>query len=56
MPRDRERLRGVSVTKEDLIVLCEEAIDDLDNKGVEGKALSNLHEIRATLIEGELSE
>ena len=44
------------MSKEDLIVLCEEAIDDLDNRKVSGVAWDNLHEIRAMLIEGKVNE
>lgn len=48
------------MTKEDIIVLCEEAIDYLDEypwreKGEESNvAIRNLHEIRASLVNGEV--
>jgi hypothetical protein len=50
------RKRGRIMTKEDLIVLCEGAIDAIENKEGDylGVALENLYEIRASLInEGE---
>jgi hypothetical protein len=47
------------MTKEDLIVLCEGAIDAIENKEGDylGVALENLYEIRASLInKGESDE
>ena len=44
------------MTREDLIVLCEGAIDSIENKEGDwlGVALENLYEVRASLInEGE---
>lgn len=39
------------MTREDLIVLCDEAIDDLEARGHQDSvALNNLHEIRASLV------
>lgn len=38
------------MTKEDLIVLCEEAIDELEGENKEQQAWKNLHEIRAWLV------
>lgn len=40
------------MNKEDLIVLCESAIDSLEDKEGDylGVALENLYEIRATLV------
>ena len=42
------------MNKEDLIVLCEHAIDALEDKPYEGLglALENLYEIRAYLVNG----
>ena len=47
------------MAKEDLIVLCEGAIDAIENKEGDylGATLENLYEIRASLInEGENNE
>jgi hypothetical protein len=44
------------MSKEDLIVLCEEAIDDLESRKISGIAWENLFEIRAALIEGKVNE
>jgi len=43
-------------TVEDLIVLCEEGIDSIEESKSAKTALNNLYEIRATLVEGYLVE
>jgi len=43
-------------TVEDLIVLCEEGIDSVEELNNLETALNNLYEIRATLVEGYLIE
>lgn len=43
----------VIMSKEDLIVLCEEAINILEASNIQNVAWENLHTIRASLIEGD---
>lgn len=54
-PRERERKRELVMTRDDLITLCDEAINQLEYEKLdEGLVWNNLIEIRATLVnEGE---
>ena len=54
-PREREREGELVMTRDDLIALCDEAINQLEYEKLdEGLVWNNLIEIRATLVnEGE---